>query len=674
MRLAESLERKGLRSVADLLFCFPREYEDFRDRRAIADLEADVAQTIVGEVIEVESKGGFGKSRVGVVVEDQTDALRAMWFNQAFMRDKFHPGQRVQFSGKPKRKGLRWEMVHPRVAWLEDTDDSAGEEGLLAVYSLTEGVSQHHMRRLVAAAVTAHADTPTEVLPAPLRDQYGLPGLADALRWIHAPRNEAQRDTARRRFIFQELLVLQLALAARRLQHRLGFRAPELAVDRQLDARIRRLFPFELTAGQEKALAEVATDLALDTPMNRLVQGDVGSGKTVVALYALLACVANGYQAVLLAPTEILARQHAATLASLLKVSRVRSRLLVGGLAEREKAEVRAGLVAGDIDLAIGTHALLQEKVRFAKLGLAVIDEQHKFGVRQRAALRQGQHSPHYLVMTATPIPRTLCMTQFGDLDVSVLDGLPPGRQPVSTYVVRPAEASRWWEFVRKALRDGRQAYVVAPLVEESDATAAASVEESLRALAEGELADFRLGLLHGRMNASDKDAAMEAFRLRETQVLVSTTVIEVGVDVANATIMTVVSPECFGLSQLHQLRGRVGRGMHAGYCGLLVPEEPAEAALQRIEAFAATTDGFALAELDFRMRGPGDLFGERQSGLPPLHIADLARDGEVLVEARNAAADLFATDPGLKHPDHAALRRQMLRRYGASLDLGDVG
>ena len=673
-RLTDALARKGLRTVADLLFCFPRDYEDFRDRRNIADLEADVAQTVVGEVIEVDTRGGgFGKSRVGVVIEDDTDALRAMWFNQAFMRDKFRPGQRVQFSAKPRRKGLRWEMTHPRVAWLAD-DEEAPDEGLLAVYPLTEGLSQHHMRRLVGAAVQKYADVPEEVLPAALREGHGLLGLADALGQMHAPRDETQRDAARRRFVFQELLVLQLALAARRHQHRVGFQAPEIAIDTQLDARIRRLFPFPLTAGQERAIAELSADLALDTPMNRLVQGDVGSGKTVVALYAILACIAAGHQAVLLAPTEILARQHAATLDVMLRASRVRSRLLVGGLSEREKAEVRAGLVSGDIDLAIGTHALLQEKVEFTRLGLAVIDEQHKFGVRQRAALRRGDRSPHYLVMTATPIPRTMSMTQFGDLDVSIIDGLPPGRQPVTTYLVQQQHTPRWWEFVRKALGEGRQAYVVAPLVEDSEATEAASTQESLESLSTGELAGYRLGLLHGRLAPADKDAAMDAFRRGETQVLVSTTVVEVGVDVANATVMVIMSPERFGLSQLHQLRGRVGRGVHAGYCGLLAPSEISETAGERLEAFAATTDGFELAELDFRLRGPGDLFGERQSGLPPLRIADLVRDSAVLLEARDAASNLFGADPGLKAAEHAPLRRQMLRRYGESLELSDVG
>lgn len=675
-RQVDALAKKGLRTVADLLFLFPRDYEDFRDRRNIEDLEAEVTQTVVGQIIDVESRStGFGKHRLGVVVEDKTDALRATWFNQAFLQPKFRIGNRVQFSGKPKLAGLRWEMVHPRIVWLDDDPaDDPKSEGLSPVYPLTEGVPQHVMRRLVAAAVDGFADLPDEVFSDSLRAKHQLLSLGDAIRAIHGPKDEAQRDAGRRRFVFQELFVLQLALAARRYQQRVAFSAPEIAVETRLDARIQRLMPFELTAGQQAAIDDVVSDLASDVPMNRLLQGDVGSGKTIVALYSMLACVAAGWQAVLLAPTEVLARQHADTLAGMLKASRVRSRLLVGGMTEKEKASVRAGIASGDVELAIGTHALLQEKVNFAKLGLAVIDEQHKFGVRQRAMLREGNHSPHYLVMTATPIPRTMSMTQFGDLDISSITDMPPGRQPVKTYLVEPNQQAKWWDHVRNVLKEGRQAYFVAPLVGDSESIDAESVERAFEELTAGELAGHKLGLMHGRLTPTEKDAVMERFRSGATQVLVSTTVIEVGVDVPNATVMVIASPQQFGLSQLHQLRGRVGRGRHPGACGLLMPGELSDAPRDRLEAFAATTDGFELAEIDFRLRGPGDLFGDRQSGLPPLRIADLVRDRDLLEEAREAAIALFASDPGLKDSENKLLRRQMLRRYGASLELSDVG
>lgn len=672
-RQAAGIARAGVRNLAEALFFFPRGYEDFRDHRAITDLVEEEPQTVIGEVIDIESRGGFGKSRVGVVIEDKTDALRAMWFNQAFMRDKFEIGQRVRFSAKPKRKGQRWEMTHPRVAWLDDEEEFI-DEGLLPIYPLTEGITQHTMRRVIAAAVEEAVPLVEEVFPEELLKQYDLLPIDKALRKIHHPADEEERDAARRRFIFQELFILQLALAARRHQHRVSFNAPEIAVDTQLDARIRRLFPFDLTEGQQQAITDVVADMAKDTPMNRLVQGDVGAGKTVVALYAMLACVAHGHQAALLAPTEVLARQHARTLEKLLVASRVRFRLLVGSMTDAEKQEVRDGLASGKVDLAIGTHALLQEKVEFADLGLAIIDEQHKFGVKQRAALRSGDNSPHYLVMTATPIPRTMSMTQFGDLDVSIIRDMPAGREPVSTYVVTPEQEERWWEFVRKHLRDGRQAFFVTPLVDESETIDAASVKQSFEELTNGELEAFRVGLLHGKLHPAEKEQAMADFREGRTQLLVSTTVIEVGVDVPNATIMMIASPSRFGLSQLHQLRGRVGRGTHAGVCALLLPPDAEDDLRERLAAFADTTDGFELAELDFKIRGPGDLFGAKQSGLPPLRIADLVRDQEVLIETRIAAQDLFTNDPGLKEETHVALRRQMLRRYGASLELGDVG
>jgi len=442
----------------------------------------------------------------------------------------------------------------------------------------------------------------------------------------------------------------------------------------EIDARIRRRLPFELTPGQQAAIREVAGDMAREVPMNRLLQGDVGSGKTVVAVYAMLVCVARGYQAALMAPTEILARQHAETLAGLLRASRVRHLLLVGGLTAKQRQAALADIAAGKVDLVIGTHAIVEEDVRFTKLGLVVIDEQHKFGVRQRAALRQGEKSPHYLVMTATPIPRTISMTLFGDLDVTNLREMPPGRQEVRTYVVERDAQARWWQFVRDKLRAGRQAYVVAPLVDESESVPAASVAAAFERLTNGELAAFRVGVIHGRMTPGEKEQAMIDFRAGKTQVLVSTSVIEVGVDVPNACVMVIDSAERFGLAQLHQLRGRVGRGLHAGFCGVLRGEELSEPARARLDAFAATTDGFELAEMDFQLRGPGDLFGTQQHGLPPLRIADLRTDRELLDEARSAAQRLFASDPGLSQPDNSRLRRQMLARYGNALELGDVG
>jgi ATP-dependent DNA helicase RecG len=431
--------------------------------------------------------------------------------------------------------------------------------------------------------------------------------------------------------------------------------------------------PFELTGSQTGAIGEVTADMALGRPMNRLLQGDVGSGKTIVALYAMLTCVAHGKQAALMAPTEILARQHADTLAQLLEASRVKWALLAGGLTKSERASLLQLAASGELNVVIGTHAVIQDDVQFKDLGLVVVDEQHKFGVRQRAALRQGDMAPHYLVMTATPIPRTLGMTLFGDLDFSTLRELPPGRQPVNTYLVEADQEAKWWAFVRERLREGRQAFVVAPLIDESENVTAPSVTAAFEQLTNSELEAFRLGVLHGRMSAAEKQQTMADFRSGQTQVLVSTTVVEVGVDVPNATVITVAGAERFGLAQLHQLRGRVGRGNRPGYCGVLVGEV-SDAARERLDAFANSTDGFELAELDFQLRGPGDLFGAQQHGLPPLRIANLQRDRAVLEETRREAQLLVANDPNLQHPNNARLRQQMMQRYGAALELGDVG
>ncbi len=671
---AELLERLDVQTAGDLVFFFPRDYQDLTDRREIADLEEDTLQTVRGEVVEVDARSsGFGKSTVGVLIRQGNEYLRAIWFNQPFMREKFREGQHVLLSAKPRFRGGRWEMPHPRVTWLDGAEDQP-EMRLLPLYPLTEGITQYQMRRMVASAVENFGHVLEEVFPDALLQQYDLMPLAEALPAIHAPYDAEQFARARRRFVYQELFVLQLAVVARRWQQQVGFRAPLLAASADINARIERLFPFELTAGQRAAMHDVAADMARDTPMNRLLQGDVGSGKTVVAVYAMLLCVARGHQAALMAPTEILARQHAETLSGLLRASRVRYSLLVGGMTTKERESVLAEIAAGRVDLVIGTHALLQEDLRFAKLGLVVIDEQHKFGVRQRAALRQGETSPHYLVMTATPIPRTISMTLFGDLDVTTLREMPPGRQEVRTYVVQSSEQDRWWNFVREKLRAGRQAYVVAPLVDESENIAAASVSAAFERLTNGELAAFRMGIIHGRMTPAEKEQTMSEFRAGRTHVLVSTSVIEVGVDVPNACIMVIDSPERFGLAQLHQLRGRVGRGKLAGFCAVLVSDDMSEQARERLSAFAATSDGFELAEMDFQLRGPGDLFGTQQHGLPPLRIADLRRDQVILEEARREAQSLFAADPGLKQSEHTRLRRQMLVRYGNALELGDVG
>lgn len=672
-RRAEMLERLGLRTVADVLFFFPRDYEDHTDRRNVADLEEGSLQSVRGLVEEIELRDlAPGRNMLGMLVRVGNDHLRAVWFNQPFLFSQYRRGQEVLVSGKPKLRGLMWQMVHPRVTILgEDEPEATG--GIVPIYPLTEGLQQWHMRRMVRAALDGYAELLEEAFTEEFLAAHDLAPLAVALPEIHFPTGPKSLEKARRRFVYQELFILQLALAIKRQQQRTLHQAEPLEATARIDARIRRLFPFELTPGQEKAIAEISADMASTRPMNRLLQGDVGSGKTIVAAYAMLLAVAHGSQAVLMAPTEILARQHALTLKRMLAASEVRLIELVGGLSAGERSRVLEQIAEGQIDLIVGTQAVIQEDVRFKKIGLAVIDEQHKFGVRQRALLRESGGDPHYLVMTATPIPRTVTMTLFGDLDVSTLADMPPGRQKIHTYLPTEEERERWWLFFSKKLQEGRQGYVVTPLVDESETVAAKSLEESYEVLANGPLEAFRLGLVHGRMKPEEKDAVMAEFRSGEIQVLVSTSVVEVGVDVPNATLMTIESGQRFGLAQLHQLRGRISRGRFPGYCAVFA-DDPSEEAGARLKAFSSTTDGFKLAEVDFSLRGPGELFGTRQHGLPPFRIADLERDKAVVEEARRDAQQMVDADPGLASPSHARLRRMMLVRYGKALDLGDVG
>ncbi len=669
---AALLQRLGLHAAKDLLFFFPRDYQDLSSVKTLGEVREGDAVSIAGTIEEIDARvSDSGRSVLGILVRQGDEHLRGVWFNQPFLRQRFKFGQRIMLSGVVKRQGMCWEMRHPRVQSIESEGVTAGP--LLPVYPLTEGLKQTQLRRIVQGVLELCQTAIDEVFPDAVLHRMRVWPMAAALPQVHFPRDAASLEQARRRFVYQELLVLQLALALRRYQLRQRGQAEPLPIDSRIDARIRRLFPFALTADQEQAIQEICVDLSGRVPMNRLLQGDVGSGKTVVAIYAMLLAVAHGQQAALMAPTEVLARQHWQTLQACLAKAQVRLALLTGACTTAERNRLKTEIAAGERDIVVGTQAMLHAEMQLPRLGLVVVDEQHKFGVKQRAQLRGAGRDPHYLVMTATPIPRTVAMTLYGDLDVSTLRGNPPGRQGVHTYRGDDAQREAWWEFFRRKLREGRQGFVIAPLVDGSDESDVSSVEQMYASLTNGPLEEFRVGLVHGRLSAEEKGAAMDAFLAQQTQVLVATSVVEVGVDIPNASLMTIENGERFGLAQLHQLRGRVRRGPYPGFVCVFANPVTAESE-QRLQAFLASTDGFELAETDFRLRGPGDLFGTQQHGLPPLRIADVIRDAEILQEARNMADELIRNDPDLRQPEYARLKRMVITRYGQAMDLGDVG
>lgn len=692
----ELFHKLGVRRAIDLLFLFPRSYQDIAPFQSITELEPGIRASVVGQIVDMDQRVSFeGRSSVGVLLAvDGGGYVRCVWYNQPFRRQQFLMGMRVIATGIAKSTGISFEMRHPETTILA-ADQPLPEAKPIPVYPLTDGLQQRHVASAVAAALEHLTDAIDEALPESIRQAANLPvdfvasenlggaeaksfppllGIAQALRSIHQPKTVEEANEARHRFIFQELFVYQLALAMRRhrLQH--DKPAPKIAATPMIHARILKRFGFELTRDQLQAIEDVRTDMAQDVPMNRLIQGDVGSGKTVIAQYAMLNAVASKQQAALMAPTELLARQHFTRLRQQLAGSQVMIELLVGSITQRERTELLQRIAIGTVDLVVGTQALLSEQVQFESLGLVVIDEQHKFGVQQRANLRESRMVPHYLVLSATPIPRTIAMTIFGDLDVSVLRDKPPGRATVHTYLGSTAQQAKWWEFVVKQIQSGRQAYVVTPRVESDTEAEIVGAEQVYQQLMTGPLAGLRIELLHGRMDGSEKQAKLDAFTSGKTQVLVATTVIEVGIDVPNATVMTILDADRMGLAQLHQLRGRISRGSFPGYVCVFAKPGVAPEENARLSVLASTDDGFRLAEQDLQMRGPGDLLGTKQIGLPPLRIADLVRDSEVLICARRIAQKIVEQDPNLELAEHAKLKRQVTLKHGAVVSLGDVG
>jgi len=636
--VTKRLAKLGLRTVGDLLAHRPRRYERPAEERAIRDLVADREAVVEGVVRATSSRRGRGRLKILTArITDGTGEIRATWFNQPWLEAQLTPGTHVRVRGKLNRFGFQVESYD--LGEVTETADYA------PVYPASEALAQKQLRALVGEAL-ALARAEGDALPAPLAVAEELPLRADALVALHRPRSPEEAEQGRRRLAFDELLVLQLALA-RRAHEREALVAEALPPAAELLQRYREVLPFTLTDAQERAIAEIDRDLARTTPMQRLLQGDVGSGKTVVALATLLRAVEAGRQGALMAPTEVLAEQHFLTIEGICTELGVRVALLTSALGAKEHANVRQLIASGDVGIAVGTHALIQKDVGFRDLAVAVVDEQHRFGVEQRAALAEGR-SPHVLHMTATPIPRTLALTVYGDLQVSEITAPPANRKPIVTAWVSDDRSSEAYERLTHHLRDGRQAYVVCPLIEASETTVARAAEDEAERLRRAELKGFRVGCLHGRLKPAERRYVMQAFTAGELDVLVATTVIEVGVDVANATIMIVQEADRFGLAQLHQLRGRVGRGAEQSYC-LLVSgpkEELTDVARERLEAMVTTTDGFELAEKDLEIRGEGQLLGARQSGLSDLRFTRLRHDTDLLERARAVAAGL--EDEGL--------------------------
>ncbi len=672
---AKKLGKLGLSTVGELLAYFPRSYEDRTRTASIRDAVPGEPVCITAMVAEAPKgshiRKGLELTRVKVV--DDTAAMTVSFFNQGYVKDALKPGESYVFYGRVEVMGRVRQMTNP----IFEREDRARFTGrIMPVYPLTAGVSNHLLAGLTARCVDECAGQVEELLPPEIRMDYHLAQSEFSYCNIHFPESWEALELARRRLIFEEFFYLTCGMALLKSRREKGV-GP--VFQRAETEAFYRALPFTLTNAQRRAIADAAADMVSGKPMNRLVQGDVGSGKTAVGAACAWIARENGYQSALMAPTEILAQQHFRSLTDLLFPYGMRLGLLTGSMRAAEKKKVRAALEAGEIDLVVGTHALLSEGVAFERLGLVIADEQHRFGVAQRAALsaKGGDMTPHVLVMSATPIPRTLALIVYGDLDLSVIDELPPGRTPIETYLVGENKRARMYDFVRALVAEGRQAYIVCPAVEEidpdspaaegfADLKAVTKYAEELRTQVFPEL---RVGFVHGKLKAAEKEAAMAAFAAGGLDVLVSTTVIEVGVDVPNAAVMVVENAERFGLSQLHQLRGRVGRGQHKSYC-ILVTATRSEESRARLKVLAGTSDGFKIAEEDLKLRGPGDFFGQRQHGLPQLHIADLAGDVRLLKEAQGAAQALLAADPRLERREHARLRRRVASLFAENPDI----
>lgn len=669
IKKAEALATVGIKSIQDLLEFAPRRHLDRSMFLAINKLEENTEATVVGDVIE-KKKVMRGKRRLIVSIHDGKGILDGVWFNQVEIFDKiFEKRQTVAFSGKVTRFKT-WQMVHPDFDIIGDNRDKLHTGQIIPIYPGSEvlrkaGLNSYSFRRIISEALRDYQKDIAEILPSALIKKYKLLPRATAFRQMHFPESSEMLKQVFRRFKYEELFFLELLMALRKHFYQAPAKAVQMNIDNALIKRVVDSFPFRLTGAQRKVLTEIYHDLRSGHPMNRLLQGDVGSGKTIVALVTMLMAISSGYQSALMAPTEILAQQHYFNVVDLIKAP-INIEFLIGSLSQAEKEKIHRRIAEGKIDLVIGTHALIQESVQFKKLGLAIVDEQHRFGVMQRAELiKKGMH-PHVLVMTATPIPRSLALTLYGDLDVSIIDEHPPGRQPLRTFWRKESKLNLIHEFIRKKAREQQQAYIIYPLIEESEKMDLKAATDAYHFLKKNVFPEFKLALLHGRMKMEEKARIMGNLKQRKINILISTTVIEVGVDIPNATVMVIEHAERFGLSQLHQLRGRVGRGDKESFCILVTPENINEIAQQRMKVMEESKNGFFIADEDLRLRGSGEFFGTRQHGMPDLKFADLISDKNIVQTARKDAFALVEKDPHLRFAQHQFVRAFFVEKFKA--------
>lgn len=678
---AKLFEKIGVRTVRDLLYHTPRRYEDRTNLPPIGSVSAGQYATVRGRVVGFDGKPTRGgKVVLKAAISDSTGTITLVWFNQPWIRNKLsgYRGEIIAY-GLVRESGWAYEIHGPEYELIDEESTSEGFASIVPVYPSTEGLRQSTIRRAVSTALERFGRSLVDALPEPLRRDLGLKPLGWSLKQIHHPSEMANTEPARRRLVFEEFLYMQIVLEQKRLETRSEAGIPfpiehiqykEAQGELALWAELEQLLHFSLTGAQKRVIGEVWADMQRPYPMNRLIQGDVGSGKTVVAAAAILAAARCGYQSAIMAPTEILAEQHYMNLRKLFEPVGIEVGLFVGKASKSKKADAAAKTRQAKTHVAVGTHALIQESVEFQNLGLAIIDEQHRFGVMQRAALRRKGLNPDVLVMTATPIPRTLAMTTYGDMDVSVIDEMPPGRKPIKTHWKRLDQRERVYEQARELCKMGRQVYFLCPMVAESEKLQAQAAEDLYYRLSKEVYPELRVGLLHGQLKPKEKEEVMERFRIGEIQVMVATTVIEVGVDVPNASVMVIEDANRFGLAQLHQLRGRVGRGEHQSFC-ILLADASNDEARARLEIMVQTNDGFRIAEEDLAIRGAGDLLGTKQSGAPELiKLGDLAKDLKLLEGARQAAQKLVARDPNLELSEHSLIRERIRFQRGEDADL----